>query len=324
MLGQQDSTSKKTDSFSNKINYIRCAAIEDKAGNLWFGTSGNGIFRYDGNTSTHFTMKDGLLANNVQALYEDSKGRIWVSSGKKICYYNGDTFIQVTVITPDSYHVSFFLDNTTPSQNKSISIFGICEDKNGNIWFSALDDGVYCYDGKTVTHFQIEGVMQSILTDNEKNIWFNFTRYDGKSFTIISPYGSDARPWVPQSMKDKEGNLWFAVRLNGFYRYDGKKFTNYSDSNNIYRDPDFLFEDKSGKLWAGGNYSSKYEIWLSWFDGKIFHQATGILNTKEFMNNYARPVVGDKDGNIWISAGDSIFRYDGKSLTDFTEKVFVH
>ncbi|MCP4216157.1 MAG: hypothetical protein GY765_16025, partial [bacterium] len=33
---------------------------EDKSGNLWFGTYGGGVSRYDGKSFTSFTEKDGL------------------------------------------------------------------------------------------------------------------------------------------------------------------------------------------------------------------------------------------------------------------------
>ena len=37
--------------------------LEDKSGNLWFGTYG-GVSKYDGKSFTHFTKKEGL-SNNV-------------------------------------------------------------------------------------------------------------------------------------------------------------------------------------------------------------------------------------------------------------------
>lgn len=257
------------------------------------------------------------------ALYEDSKGKIWISSGKKVCYYDGTTFTEIPVIGADRGHFSF-----QPSLNKSVGIWGICEDKNGNIWFTAMDAGVYCYDGKTVTHFQIGEMMEARTTDNEGNIWFNFTRYDGKTFTTQCPWGNQCIIRLKCSLKDKNGNLWFSVRRRQLYQYNGKTFTHYTMKDglcNDYGDPDFIYEDKRGNFWVGGNGNGmgNDDICLCYFDGNTFHQVTDIVSTKEFIHSDARPVVGDKDGNVWISAGNSIFRYDGKTLTDFTTKVFI-
>jgi ligand-binding sensor domain-containing protein len=35
---------------------VHCG-LQDKAGNLWFGTTGDGVYRYDGQTFTNFTTK---------------------------------------------------------------------------------------------------------------------------------------------------------------------------------------------------------------------------------------------------------------------------
>ena len=38
--------------------------LEDKYGNIWLGTYGGGLSKYDGKTFTHYTEKEGL-SNNV-------------------------------------------------------------------------------------------------------------------------------------------------------------------------------------------------------------------------------------------------------------------
>ena len=47
---------------------------------------------------------------------------------------------------------------------KSGSIFSLLEDKNGNLWISALGAGVSRYDGKSFTHFTVkEGLCDNIV-----------------------------------------------------------------------------------------------------------------------------------------------------------------
>ncbi|PKP44835.1 MAG: hypothetical protein CVT95_10545, partial [Bacteroidetes bacterium HGW-Bacteroidetes-12] len=46
-----------------KHDVIGCM-LQDKSGNLWFGTSG-GVSKYDGKSFTHFTEKEGLSNNTV-------------------------------------------------------------------------------------------------------------------------------------------------------------------------------------------------------------------------------------------------------------------
>ncbi|PTS98761.1 histidine kinase [Pedobacter sp. HMWF019] len=49
-------------------------------------------------------------------------------------------------------------------------------------------------------------------------------------------------------------------------------------------------------------------------------ETKGIVNSPE-PNRITRNIIQDKKGNIWIAAFDGIFRYDGKSFTNITDKV---
>ncbi|GAB2558355.1 two-component regulator propeller domain-containing protein [Spirosoma aerophilum] len=65
----------------------------DKTGNLWFGTTGEGVYRYDGKLFTQFTKQDGLSSNTVWCLVEDRAGNIWVGTRNIGLYrYDGKTF----------------------------------------------------------------------------------------------------------------------------------------------------------------------------------------------------------------------------------------
>ena len=51
--------------------------LEDKRGNLWFGTYGGGVSKYDGKCFTNFTEKEGLINNVVLSILEDKWGNLW-------------------------------------------------------------------------------------------------------------------------------------------------------------------------------------------------------------------------------------------------------
>ena len=50
------------------------SSIQDKEGNLWFGTTADGIYKNDGKLFTHFTMTNGLNSNTVWCILEDESG----------------------------------------------------------------------------------------------------------------------------------------------------------------------------------------------------------------------------------------------------------
>jgi ligand-binding sensor domain-containing protein len=117
--------------------------IEDRKGNIWLGGN-NGLWRYDG--SEFSKVADGFAGY----VYEDTKGNIWTSSAA-----DGQTLNWVL----SRYDEQTSLDaNATPTQIKQEDglLFGILEDKAGNIWFGTLK-GVCRYDGKSFATFQNAG-----------------------------------------------------------------------------------------------------------------------------------------------------------------------
>ena len=46
---------------------VQCG-LQDKAGNLWFGTTQNGLYKYDGKSFNQFLVADGLNSNNIWSL----------------------------------------------------------------------------------------------------------------------------------------------------------------------------------------------------------------------------------------------------------------
>ena len=79
-----------------KNTIIHCLH-QDKSGNLWFGTYGGGLVKYDGRNFTHFSEKDGL-DNWIMSILEDKDGNLWFGMGAgKVSKYDGKTFTHFTV-----------------------------------------------------------------------------------------------------------------------------------------------------------------------------------------------------------------------------------
>src|SRR3954469_7524534 len=64
--------------------------FQDSNGFIWMATDA-GICKYDGNTLTTFTVKDGIPENVVLKIKEDAKKRVWFNtlSGYFFYYENG-------------------------------------------------------------------------------------------------------------------------------------------------------------------------------------------------------------------------------------------
>ena len=54
--------------------------FQDKMKNYWFGSNGEGVYRYDGKTIINFTTKDGLCNDSIRQIQEDRFGNIFFST----------------------------------------------------------------------------------------------------------------------------------------------------------------------------------------------------------------------------------------------------
>jgi len=291
-----------------KHHSVRCM-LQDKFGNLWFGTVGGGVSKYDGKMFTHFTEKEGLSNNNVWSILEDRFGNLWFGTwGGGVSKYDGKEF-------------THFTEKEGLSNNL---VMCILEDKSGNIWFGTTGGGVSKYDGKVFTHFtEKEGLSNnnvwSILEDRFGNLWFGtegggVSKYDGKGFTHFTEKEGLSNNVVVSSLEDKSGNLWFGTSGGGASKYDGIRFTHFTEkeglSNNLVVS---ILEDKSGNIWLG-----THEGGVSKYDGKEF---THFTEKEGLSKNYVFSILEDRSGNLWFgTAGGGVSKYSGNSFTHFTEK----
>lgn len=103
-------------SFTKITNDIQPASfwdvIEDKNGNLWFGSKDSGVYCFNGKYYTHYTTRQGLPSNMVMHLYEDKAGNIWMACGNGATCFDGQNFKHYT--TQDglpSNSINFFMED---------------------------------------------------------------------------------------------------------------------------------------------------------------------------------------------------------------------
>ena len=56
--------------------------VEDKSGNLWFGTWGGGVSKYDGKSFTTYSVAQGLSSNDVFSFFSTETGFFGLEQGK--------------------------------------------------------------------------------------------------------------------------------------------------------------------------------------------------------------------------------------------------
>lgn len=301
--------------------------LQDRSGAYWFATNGDGVFRYDGKSYTHFTVKNGLCNDFVRGIAADKNGNVWVATGSGLCTWDGNQF---TTINPGA-------------AGSSIT------DKSGSTWFCGVG-GAFRYDGKTVEFVELPMVgadvalrksqkkfnlfpyeVYCMLEDGSGNIWFGTAargvcRYDGKNFTYFTDNGL-SRAAIRSMVKDDAGNLWFGNNGMGLYRYDGKTFTNFTaeqglsntdflSTSHVTNNPGTLArvfaaaKDNSGNLWFGTFDAGAWR-----WDG---HALVNYTKKDGLNSNAVHTIYTDQAGNL-LFGGDSgrVFRFDGHAFNDF-------
>jgi ligand-binding sensor domain-containing protein len=295
--------------------------LQDKNGNYWFASNGDGVYRYDNKTLLHITDKDGLCSNFVLAIQQDIHGYLWFSTRDGICQFDGKKFTNYTTII----------------KNAPI---GRLQYKEGGLFFNHLN-GVCFYDGNTFTNFVIYPgsykpsmsdmnrpySIYSTLIDNTGNVWFGtqsqgVCRYDGKTFTYLTDKNL-AGPAVRTMFQDKAGNIWFGNNGGGLYRYDGKKLTNITEEKNL-GNAEFLkgtFNDKPGSLarvWAI-NEDNDGNLWIGTIDAGVWKfDGTNLTNytIKDGLpGNAIWAIYKDNKGELWyVTNGDAICTFNGQAF----------
>lgn len=251
--------------------------LEDRKGNIWFGTKDSGVYLLPSGEKTvrHFTTNDGLATNMALHIYEDRAGNIWFGSSR----YDGKSFRNFT--TKDGF----------PSNNIRL----LLEDKSGRRWFGAQGEDLFVYDGKTFTVLKNKdgkafNNVWGIIEDSKGNFWFGAT-----------------------TIEDKRGNTSFVSQ--GLWRYNGSTFTRVSQKG-AYA----ILEDKFGNIWTTGADGPQGigQTWsFSRYDAKTLYDEKPAVTEIMSQPGMLLGMVEDTNGNIWFGAGAGVYRYDGKTVTDF-------
>jgi ligand-binding sensor domain-containing protein len=124
---------------SNEYQNIYCS-LQDKAGNIWFGTTGEGVYKYDGKVFTQFTIQNGLTSNTVWSILQDKEGNIWFGTTDGPCRYDGKSITPVPIngnllpeINSDGYYNNWSTKKT---------VWSMLQDKSGRIWFGTGEGSI--------------------------------------------------------------------------------------------------------------------------------------------------------------------------------------
>jgi len=279
----------KTEAFENdpRFSVAKKADVshimENKAGNLWVSTSGNGFSFLDGKTgkSINYLMKNlkGLTSNSILKIYEDAYGLLWVGTRDAgICVFrvnNGKILGKV---------------NFDAAINKASRVNCIYSDHHSNIWI-ATSAGLWLFDRTAKSFHKLEGknyglssnVFLSLVQDSQEKLFIGLQ--DGGLYQLDLSHRAEQTP----------GNMVFEQLKyeNGF--------------NITPRSVPELYLDKEENLWVGTYGDGIFMISRTADKFKWFHKKV----KDNFGENYLRyyGMCMDDEGYLWLGTdGDGIYK----------------
>ncbi|HUL14013.1 MAG TPA: two-component regulator propeller domain-containing protein, partial [Methylococcaceae bacterium] len=238
--------------------------VEDRNGNLWFGSRGSGLERFDpqsGQTRTYRHVPsdpNSLSEGYIACLFVDHRGTLWAATNDGLNRFDTERqqfqFYRAEVAGLVRYH-------------------SIAEDSQGALWLGSFGFGVHRFDPQTGrftvyqnksgdAHSLSSNRVNSVYIDRAGTLWAatysGLNKFDPTSQSFTSYHVNDGLPSdaVFGVLEDEHGYLWLSTSA-GLARFNPRSltFTNYHLSDGL---PTDLFtplvvasKSRTGKMFFG-------------------------------------------------------------------------
>lgn len=280
---------------------------EDKNGTMWFATW-DGIVRWNGKAFIHYTKTNGLSSNNTYAITTDAHNNLWIGTDKGACRFDGRVF--------ETFSAEEILNHNL--------VKVITTDKKGNVWLGTLGGGLSRYNNDGLLTISMkEGLLSnmiwSIEEDDAGNLWIgsvnggvNRLRPDGiRHITTADGISSES---IYPIVERHNGEIWAATLYDGMLKFNGNSFGKISAREGLPEGtPEAIMEDSNRKLWLGFDDS----FLATYNNGQFTRYDT--LSCAE-VPYYISDIAEDPEKNIWVASLGGLFRYNGSSFIQYTNK----
>jgi ligand-binding sensor domain-containing protein len=227
------------------LNGTAVSLLEDKAGNIWFGTNNNILVKWDGKNTQIFSPSNKTDKYQRAFLYLDKQNQVNAITPQGSFVYNGKQFIEA-------------------KKKATISNYRTIQYQN--------QKGLYWLENQQLKYFDGQKTIKVLTFEKPLNLdKLGYLNYHDETAWICSPDGVYAyRPQslpkqylagiaVNQSFIDRERNTWFATN-NGLY-----KLPKPSSQIQVYN----LGGQQMASDLRSISSDNHQKIWLGTADGKI-------------------------------------------------------
>jgi len=316
------------DSNSLRANEI-LALYEDGGGNLWVGTSGGAISRYDRKKDRFLPFPplgdvSGLVPHAViRGICGDGRGRIWIAE-----------FESPYVLDPVSGTLTKMDIGNTVGALRGVTLECVFADSKGRVWVGT-DGGLFLYQ-PALHRFRVfrhkPGDDASLVNDHVKvlaedgsrQLWVGTTQ----GLCVMRPDEGDFIPYrkmdprnkvlgetaINAIVPDRDGKLWIGT-MEGLHVLDVKSgsVSTYLPGGNAHgltsKTIKSIYIDREGIYWLGTYRGGvdKFDKNLNLFDVKLGDAFPGGGTRSPLVTSFAER----RDGKVWVGTeGGGLYSFD--------------
>lgn len=311
-----DLNPKSLPDFGNAIASVNNSApvttkAQDADGNLWFGTSGDGVYLSRGAEEiSRYTLENtagGLRSNEILSIFIDRENVVWFGTTKGVSRFD-----------PNSPLSEQFAVGT--NSNFVRTIF---QAKGGKI-YAGTQAGLFVSESvgswKSVAGFEKRSIY-SIAENDQGNLILGTSRglFFSPSITVDPEKSTDESEKKPltasiRAIQKFQNQIYLGVFGQGLARLDRANFTPVAANSAEVLNITSLKSDGE-KLWIG-----TAEKGVFYYDGKKFVSETALENLK---NKAIWAIEGAEEKGIWFGTEKGLFLLKNGELSEINAQFDV-
>jgi ligand-binding sensor domain-containing protein len=318
--------------------------LESRQRQLWIGTYGNGLKRWQAGRLESFAAPAWLPNNHVLALFDDGEDDIWVGTqggllrlspsaaetltladgtpqGINTIYQDPRGTLFVTALSGRLLQVAqqTLVPVALPPSLRALPIRNVFRDSRGALWMGTDGQGMVRLDGNAVARFTmkqglVNDFVRAFCEDSEGSLWIGtdggLSRLRDGRFQNFNTESGLAYGSIRLLVPDRNGNLWIGTDV-GLSRWRAGKFVADSLLEPLRGQKIWaLHEDRAGNLWIGTHGAGLYLL----KDGKLrqFTTAQGLPSNKIYF------ITEDARDQLWLSGPGGVIAIARRELETYS------
>jgi ligand-binding sensor domain-containing protein/signal transduction histidine kinase len=309
---------------------------EGRDGQLWIGTSGQGVFSFADGRFRPLSLREASLSSDVQAICEDRDGSVWLGTFSGGLVRLQPRHVQVlnsgaglpaemaTCLAPladRELWVGFangglfssagdrFDKPRTPDGSACPNLISsMATTSKGELWLGTQGLGLIRLKDGTATRLTTENGLAddeilAVAAQKDDSIWAGTRAGTLHHITNLGIESFRHEPPDPITciLMGSSGTVWIGTENGGLARLTGGRLAGADPSGVLARTPiRALWEDADGRLWIGTQgrgLACRSEGQITVWDAKA-----------GFPDNEVNGIVADDSGKLWFNTPKGVYR----------------